>query len=80
MAPCSCADISRLEMREAIALGVAGIDEMSMALGVDCSTCRGLAPADEAPRRPNDALPLDAYGRNDHPPAPHWTRLPRLWP
>lgn len=80
MAQCTCADISRLEIREAIALGVAGIDEMSMALGVDCSSCRGLAPAEEAPRRQKDAPPLDTHGRRGHPPATHWTRLPRLWP
>ena len=80
MAPCSCAEMSRLEVREAISLDVAGIQEMSMAFGLDCPSCHGLAPVDEAPRRPKDASPLDIYGRNDCSPATHWTRLPRLWP
>ena len=61
---CSCAGMSRLEMREAIALGVAGVQEMSIALGLDCVSCHGSAPVDEAPRRrAKDAPPLAAYRR-----------------
>ena len=61
--PCSCAGMSRLEMREAIALGVAGIEEMSMAFGFDCPSCRALPATDEAPRQAKDAPPFWAYGR-----------------
>lgn len=61
--PCSCAGMSRLEMREAIALGVAGVEEMSMALGLDCPSCHAVPPVDETPRRSKDAPPLAAYGR-----------------
>ena len=63
--PCSCAEMSRLEMREAIALGVAGIKEMSMALGLGCASCHGWTP-DEAPRRAKATPPPAAYGRNGH--------------
>ena len=80
MAPCSCAEMSRLEIREAISLDVAGIEEMSMAFGLDCPSCHGLSPAEEAPRRLRDASPVTPYGRNDYPPATHWSRFPRLWP
>ena len=64
--PCSCLGMSRLEMREAIALGVAGIQEMSMALGFDCGSCQGWASPDEAPRRAKHAPPLTPYRRNGH--------------
>ena len=64
--PCSCAGMSRLEMREAIALGVAGIQEMSMALGLDCVSCHAAPPPDEAPRRAKHAPPLTPYRRNGH--------------
>ena len=69
MAPCSCVGMSRLEIREAISLGVAGIQEMSMALGLDCGACHDGAPVDEAPRRPKDASPFPTHGRNGHLPA-----------
>ena len=69
MAPCSCGEMSRLEIREAIALGVAGIQEMSMALGLDCASCHGWTPVDEAPQRAKDPPPVPTYGRNGHLPA-----------
>ena len=62
MAPCSCVEVSRLEMREAIALGVAGIQEMSLAFGLGCPSCHGWTPVEEAPRRPKSALPVPLYG------------------
>ncbi len=74
MAPCSCVGMSHLEIREAISLGVAGIQEMSMALGLDCSSCHGWAPTDEAPRRLKDASPVPTHGRNGHLPAIHLRR------
>ena len=74
MAPCSCVGMSHLEIREAISLGVAGIQEMSMALGLDCSSCHGWAPTDEAPRRPKDASPVPTHARNGHLPAIHLRR------
>ena len=62
MAPCSCVGVSRLEIREAIDLGVAGVQEMSMAFGFGCASCHGLAPpVDEAPRRPKSASPVMPY-------------------
>lgn len=61
MALCSCAEMSRPEMREAIALGLAGIQEMSMAFGFDCASCHGLAPVDEAPQQLKDVPPIAAY-------------------
>ena len=74
MAPCSCVGVSRLEIREAIDLGVAGVQEMSMAFGLDCASCHGWALVDEAPRRPKDGPPVPTYGRNGHSPPSY---LPR---
>ena len=72
--PCSCVEMSRPEMREAIALGVAGVQEMSMAFGLDCASCHGWKLQDEAPRRSKATPPLAVYGRNGHLPTMHLRR------
>ena len=40
-----------------------------MALGLDCASCHGWTPVDEAPQRAKDPPPVPTYGRNGHLPA-----------
>ena len=65
MAPCSCVEMSHLEIREVIALGVAGIQEMSMALGLDCVYCSDWTAPSEASGRTQSLPPLATNGRNN---------------